>query len=153
MQNGSSHIEREQTLPQENHSKVSLWLITLHSRRFGTSLGLFIFQAGPKESPLFVAVFAGDDRIVESLLAAGADRNIKDPKVCAISSTTVVNAQNILVANGSHPGTHLNENCIGGNQVCTFDLGQASQYNLSSNICQCVLFGTFLIVTYIHRTT
>lgn len=40
-------------------------------------------------------MFAGDEKTVENLLAAGADRNIKDPKVCENSQAIRSNRYNM----------------------------------------------------------
>lgn len=86
MQNGSSHIAREQTLPLDKNSKVSIFLMPLLNEVSNVFEVLYeiVFQTAHKQSPLFAAVFAGDEKTVENLLAAGADRNLKDPKVCRI---------------------------------------------------------------------
>lgn len=92
MQNGSSHISREQTLPLDKNSKVSFFFVVAVEWRFGCVRKVYsfkfmyeiTFQAAHKQSPLFAAVFAGDEKSVENLLAAGADRNLKDPKVWRI---------------------------------------------------------------------
>lgn len=81
MQNGSTHIAREQTSPLDKNSKVSFFLsYSANCRSIYWYIGLR-FQVGHKHSPLFSAVFAGDEKTVEHLLTAGADRNIKDSKV------------------------------------------------------------------------
>lgn len=122
MQNGSPHIAREQTLAlNDTNSNVSTHCIRHDIRRLlehdwiiasefvERSIDLMYlrieFQPAHKQSPLFSAVFAGNEKIVENLLAAGADRNIKDPKVCAdpqISKRTNERRSSILISAWQH---------------------------------------------------